>query len=177
MATSYVSCRSDRAQWKPLVFKVFVHTRKTNTPKLNSSSPSASTPCRGPTTSSSRSWARLFRKSTTPSWWRSRSVRSSTPENSPRVKHLHYRHNFAQSNVYIFSQSVHIEVALPQAAQLSLFYWKLRSVALPWGTWIKDALLTKRIEKTKKPSSWWDLNPRPLCWKVFSQPLCCNRCL
>ena len=40
-----------------------------------------------------------------------------------------------------FAQSVHIKLALPQAAPPSLFYKKISSVAPPQGALIEDALL------------------------------------
>ena len=36
---------------------------------------------------------------------------------------------------------------------------------------------TDRIEmRSKKPSTWWDLNPVPLCHETCALPLCYNRC-
>ena len=49
-----------------------------------------------------------------------------------------------------FAHSVIIKLALPQAAQLSLSYGKITSVAPTQGTWIKDPLLRgKRREKAQ----------------------------
>ena len=45
----------------------------------------------------------------------------------------------------------------------------------------KDKLIifTKGREKKKKGAAlsgtWWELNPRPLGYKAFALPLCCNR--
>ena len=58
-----------------------------------------------------------------------------------------------------FAQSLLIKLASPQAAQQSIFsHGKISSVAPPWGTWLKDALLIGkgREEKKDQHPAWFE---------------------
>ena len=85
--------------------------------------------------------------------------------------------DFCDMLVHFFVQSVRINLAFPQAAGLSIFfYWKIISVAPPWETCIKDALLIEW--RRKNPSTRQDSNPQPqelcsagLCSTAVLQPL------
>ena len=72
------------------------------------------------------------------------SKRKNKNKNSKRFICYHVLVSFQNvtTRLIFFAQSVLFKLASPQAAQLSLyFYKKTSSVALPWGTWIKDARL------------------------------------
>ena len=69
-----------------------------------------------------------------------------------------------------FSLSFFQVCASPQAAQLSLFYCKIRSAAPPWGTRITAALLRRwRRKKSLAPGRIWTLDLSVL-WCALS---CC----
>ena len=59
--------------------------------------------------------------------------------------------NWGIKSITFLAQSMHIKLALPWAAQLSLFYRKISSVAPPWETWIKTRYWEDR-EGRKKPA-------------------------
>ena len=61
------------------------------------------------------------------------------------------RHDACDKNnaVYVFSQSEHIKLALPQAAWLSLFNRKIKRVWTPVGTWLSTHHCQERVEKKK----------------------------
>ncbi len=74
-----------------------------------------------------------------------------------------------------FFACVQIKLALSQASWLCIFWRKISSVAPPWGTWLRT--LYRWDRKEKKPSTWWDSNPRPLCLDACALPLCHIHCL
>ena len=69
---------------------------------------------------------------------------------------LHFQLSIPASSQLFFAQSMPIKLALSQAAWLSIFFRKISSVAPPWGTWIKDALLRgQRREKSLALNRIW----------------------
>ena len=77
------------------------------------------------------------------------------------------------------AQSMHIKLALPQAAWLTYFWRKISSVAPIWGTCIKDTVLRgqRKEKKAQHPAGFKPTTS--LLWGVHStavlQPLpCCS---
>ena len=77
-----------------------------------------------------------------------------------------------------FAKSVLFMLYLPQAVQLSIHFLlrKISSVAPPWRTWLRTHYWG--IERRKKPSTKWKLNPWPqefwstcMCSPALLQPL------
>ena len=52
-------------------------------------------------------------------------------------------------STHFFAQTVRIKLVSPQAAQLSILYWKISSVAPPQGTWLRTHFWWDREKKRK----------------------------
>ena len=69
---------------------------------------------------------------------------------------------------WILANSDHIELGLPQATHLSIFYGKISIVALHWLTCSRRSGDREREKRVKKPSTRQDLNPQPLDHEALS---------